>query len=84
MLVKNDCLAVDNSCTQAKLLGLLDCRKPVRPVMAAACDDAHTLRLNMNCQPVTIPFDFKSPLLTFWRRSPQKRQARLYPVWHRI
>lgn len=70
LFVQHDRLAVENGSPEAQVLGSgCNCRKAVRPIMAAARDDPHTLRLDVNRQAVTVPLHFERPIRAFGRGS---------------
>ncbi len=84
-LVQHHRLAIDDHRCRAKRSGsLFDRRKPVRPVMTPAGKDAHTCRLDVDRQPIAVPFQLPAPLIALWRMGLQLRKRRLEAVGHRI
>jgi hypothetical protein len=64
LLVENHGLTVEDCRANRKPQGrLLDCRETMRPVMAAARQDANACRLDMNRQAIAILLDLINPVV---------------------
>ncbi len=57
LLVGYDCFTVEDSCVDTQTLGrVLNARKTARPVMTAAGKYSYMAIVQMDCDPVPVPF----------------------------
>jgi hypothetical protein len=85
LLVENDCLAVENGATDAQAArGSLDRWETMRPIMPAARQDADVPLIEVNRDPIAIPFDFINPIGADRRSLFQDSKTRLYAGRHGI
>ena len=83
--VKHNGLAIDDHrFGHERSGGLLNGRKAVRPVMAAAGENPDTLLLDVNSEAIAVPFHLPAPFVSLWRMALQVRQRGLDGVGHRI
>lgn len=85
VIIEYNGLAIENGGCYAKLFGCRgDGGEAVGPVMAAAGDDPHALRLNVDCQSIAIQLHLVEPIRPDGHSRLQQCKAGLDARRHRI